>query len=120
VAVQWSIPGAGIAVSTGSAWGTSLTDNHSNWDTAYGWGNHASAGYLTTISGLNISLLTNDSGYITSSALANYFLKTSDDSDDISEGTTHYFVTSTEKTVLGNTSGTNTGDQDLSGYFKGK
>jgi hypothetical protein len=28
-------PGAGIPVSTGSAWGTSLTDNHSNWDSAY-------------------------------------------------------------------------------------
>jgi len=25
----------------------------SNWSTAYGWGNHASAGYLTTISGLD-------------------------------------------------------------------
>ncbi len=24
-----------------------FTDNSSNWDTAYGWGNHASAGYLT-------------------------------------------------------------------------
>ena len=34
-------PGAGIAVSTGSAWGTSLTDNSSNWNTAYGWGNHS-------------------------------------------------------------------------------
>ena len=41
-------PGAGIAVSTGSAWGTSLTDNSSNWNTAYGWGNHASGGYLTS------------------------------------------------------------------------
>ena len=41
-------PGAGIAVSTGTAWGTSLTDNSSNWNTAYGWGNHASAGYATT------------------------------------------------------------------------
>ena len=26
---------------------TDFTDNSSNWDTAYGWGNHASAGYLT-------------------------------------------------------------------------
>ena len=25
-----------------------LSSNISNWDTAYGWGNHASAGYLTT------------------------------------------------------------------------
>ena len=41
-------PGAGIAVSTGSAWGTSITNNSANWDTAYGWGNHVNAGYLTT------------------------------------------------------------------------
>lgn len=26
--------------------------NKSNWDTAFGWGNHAAAGYLTTISGI--------------------------------------------------------------------
>lgn len=41
-------PGAGIAVSTGSAWGTSITNNSANWNTAYGWGNHANAGYLTS------------------------------------------------------------------------
>jgi hypothetical protein len=34
-------PGAGIPLSTGSAWGTSITNNSSNWDAAYGWGNHA-------------------------------------------------------------------------------
>lgn len=38
-------PGAGIPLSTGSGWGTSITNNSSNWNTAYGWGNHASAGY---------------------------------------------------------------------------
>jgi hypothetical protein len=40
-------PGAGIPVSTGTAWGTSITDNSSNWNTAFSWGNHASAGYST-------------------------------------------------------------------------
>jgi len=30
-----------------SSW-YSTTNNASNWNTAYGWGNHASAGYLTT------------------------------------------------------------------------
>jgi hypothetical protein len=34
-------PGAGIPVSTGSAWGASITNNSSNWNTAFGWGNHA-------------------------------------------------------------------------------
>jgi len=43
-----SYPGVGIAKSTGSAWDTSVTDNSANWNTAYGWGNHASAGYLTS------------------------------------------------------------------------
>jgi len=28
---------------------TSTTDNSSNWDTAFGWGNHASQGYLTSL-----------------------------------------------------------------------
>ena len=41
-------PGAGIVLSTGSAWGTSITDNSANWNTAYGWGNHASGGYVKT------------------------------------------------------------------------
>jgi len=40
-------PGAGIPLSTGSAWGTSITNNSANWNTAFGWGNHASAGYIT-------------------------------------------------------------------------
>ena len=40
-------PAAGIALSTGSAWTTSITNNSANWNTAYGWGNHASAGYVT-------------------------------------------------------------------------
>jgi hypothetical protein len=40
-------PSVGIALSSGSAWGTSITNNSTNWNTAYGWGNHASAGYVT-------------------------------------------------------------------------
>lgn len=34
-------PGAGIPLSTGSGWGTSITNNSGNWNTAYSWGNHA-------------------------------------------------------------------------------
>jgi hypothetical protein len=41
--------GTGIpTVVSGSSWGTTITDNSSNWNTAYSWGNHASAGYLTS------------------------------------------------------------------------
>jgi len=33
---------------SGTVWTSSnFTDNHSHWDTAYGWGNHALAGYVT-------------------------------------------------------------------------
>lgn len=35
---------------------------------------------------------------------------------DINDSTNRRYVTDAEKTVIGNTSGTNTGDQDLSGY----
>ena len=57
--------------------------NISNWNTAYGWGNHASAGY-STFSGnyndltnkptipTNNNQLTNGASYITSSALSGY------------------------------------------------
>ena len=56
-----SYPLAGIALSTGSAWGTSITNNSTNWNTAYGWGNHASAGYLTSIT---TSTPTNGTGFL--------------------------------------------------------
>lgn len=34
-------PGAGIPLSTGSAWGASITNNSGNWNATYSWGNHA-------------------------------------------------------------------------------
>ena len=42
-------PGAGIPLSTGTGWSTSITDNSAHWNTAYGWGDHSNIGYLTTI-----------------------------------------------------------------------
>ena len=41
-------PDAGIPISTGSAWNLSIPNNSGNWNAAYGWGNHALAGYATT------------------------------------------------------------------------
>jgi hypothetical protein len=41
-------PSAGIALSSGTGWGTSIVNNSANWNTAFGWGNHALAGYLTS------------------------------------------------------------------------
>lgn len=40
-----SYPDIGIALSTGSAWDSSITNNSANWNTAYSWGDHALAGY---------------------------------------------------------------------------
>ena len=37
----------GLLRRTGANTYSTITDSSSNWDTAYGWGNHASAGYLT-------------------------------------------------------------------------
>jgi hypothetical protein len=37
-----------------NAWQTA-NDHHANWDTAYGWGNHASAGYCPTARTLTIN-----------------------------------------------------------------
>lgn len=90
-------------VYTASSWYTT-TNNSSNWNTAYGWGNHASAGYATTdqlatkadSSSLSLvattgnynyltnkpfipsltSDLMNDAGFITSSALSIYATRT--------------------------------------------
>lgn len=38
-------PATGIPLSTGTAWGASITNNSANWNTAFSWGNHATAGY---------------------------------------------------------------------------
>lgn len=54
-------PGAGIAVSTGSAWGPSITDNSTDWNTAFGWGDHAGL-YQTPLTFSNG--LTNTAGAI--------------------------------------------------------
>lgn len=54
---SWIAPGGGVnypsgsgipLVVSGASWGTTITDNSANWNTAYGWGNHASAGYAPT------------------------------------------------------------------------
>jgi nucleoside-diphosphate-sugar epimerase len=56
-------PGTGIPLSTGAGWDTSITDNSANWNIAYGWGNHASAGYLTAASSLDPSKITQSLTY---------------------------------------------------------
>jgi hypothetical protein len=48
-AKQNALNGTGLVKST-SGTISYITDNSSNWDTAFGWGNHASAGYITSLS----------------------------------------------------------------------
>jgi len=59
--------GSGIPlIVSGTSWGTTITDNSANWNTAYGWGNHASAGYQTSTAILNsFAALTNSAGVLT-------------------------------------------------------
>ena len=45
---------------------TSVTDNSSNWDTAYGWGDHSIAGYLTSVGSVNLGDLNNVSTAVAS------------------------------------------------------
>jgi hypothetical protein len=70
-----------------SSW-YSTTNNASNWDTAYGWGNHASAGYLTTSTAAStyqpldadltaIAGLSGTSGFLKKTAANTYSLDTS-------------------------------------------
>ena len=47
VLVDGDFSSAGIMATNGSGTYSIVTDNSSNWNTAFGWGNHASAGYLT-------------------------------------------------------------------------
>ena len=48
-------PGAGIALSTGSAWGTSITDASADWNTAFGWGDHSGL-YVTGVTAGNTTI----------------------------------------------------------------
>ena len=77
-------PSAGIALSNGTNWVGSITNNSANWNTAFGWGDHAGLyrpiGYVptfasitskpTTLSGYGITdaypLSGNPSGFLTS------------------------------------------------------
>ena len=43
----------GLMSRTGAGIYTSVTDNSTNWNTAYGWGDHSTAGYLTSFTETN-------------------------------------------------------------------
>jgi hypothetical protein len=89
-----TLAGYGItdAMSTSHAANAITSTNITNWNTAFGWGNHTAAGYLTASStntltnkSGNISMWTNNVGYLTTytetdpvwaTASTNYYTKT--------------------------------------------
>jgi hypothetical protein len=73
-----------------------------------------SATEKTKLAGIEASADVTDAANV---GAAGAFMKSVDDSDDITEGVTKLFLTAAERTKLGNTSGTNTGDQNLTPYF---
>lgn len=78
-------------ISTTTGYVIPTTTEESNWNTAYGWGSHASAGYYV--------------GDGSAFALA--------------LGADDNYVTDAEKIVIGNTSGTNTGDNATNSQYSG-
>lgn len=83
---------SGSITETDPIWSTSpafeiTNSNILNWDSAYGWGNHANAGYLSDYT----------------------------ETDPSFAGSQAANITANDITKLNNLSGTNTGDQDLSG-----
>ena len=63
--------------------------NVSNWDTAYGWGNHATAGYATGTIPTNNNQLTNGAGYINSS----FNVSSGSSTSDPNSNTDSHFLT---------------------------
>ena len=59
-------------VFTASAAGGITSTQVTNWDTAYGWGNHASAGYLTTFTETDPVLAAYDVYGVTTADIANW------------------------------------------------
>jgi len=115
---------------TASSWYTT-TNNASNWNTAYGWGNHASAGYLTTSSAAStyqpldadltaIAGLAGTSGFLKKTAANTWSLDTSTYLTSYTE-TDPVYVASSWYTTTNNASNWNTaygwGNHASAGYL---
>lgn len=62
----------GLIKSNGSGTYSAVTDNSSNWNTAYSWGNHASAGYELQSNKATSFVTINNTLYPTTLAVSNY------------------------------------------------
>ena len=58
VVVDGDFSSAGIMATDGAGTYSVVTDNSANWDTAYSWGDHSSAGYVTSTSEVSFSVQT--------------------------------------------------------------
>ena len=115
----------GLMKRTAAGTYTSTTDNSSNWDTAFGWGNHASQGYLTSLPAHGIG---NHSDVTVTSPQNNQLLKyntslaqwenfTSDFATETWVGS-QGFLTSTPEIVQGNSKAEVIGSGTDDGEFK--
>lgn len=99
-------------VYTASSW-YSTTNNASNWDTAYGWGNHASAGYLTsaaigsTVQAYDADLTTLGAGGSSARSFLGLAIGT-----DVQAYNANNAVTNTAQTFTASQRGTLTTDND--------
>jgi hypothetical protein len=66
----------GIIVSNGSTI-SAISNNSSSWNTAYGWGNHASAGYLTSVTGTNLDNVFSSNGLLKRTGTGTYTVDSS-------------------------------------------
>lgn len=55
VLVDGDFSSSGIMATNGSGTYSIVTNNSANWNTAYGWGDHSTQGYLTTDSNTNLA-----------------------------------------------------------------
>lgn len=102
------------------------TPTISNWNTAFGWGNHAIAGYLlastasSTYQPLGSYLTPNTAITGATKTKISYDTKglvlsgTDATTADIAPSTNRNYTTDAQQTLLGNTSGVNTGDETTS------
>jgi hypothetical protein len=95
------------------------TDDTDNWNTAFGWGNHAGAGYLTkTVGDVTYSLTghTHDDRYYTETEADTRFSQTDHTHTGVYApvlGSDDNYVTDAQLAIINNTSGTNSGDETV-------
>lgn len=95
-----------LAVSLQSGYSIPTTSNQSNWNTAYGWGDHSTQGYLTSAPAPTTSQVGSANAGLLADSLGTFaFLKnTSGNPDGTASGSSMYYSNSSSNA---NVSGTN-------------